>query len=250
MDIGTQKQLFIDGRFFQHSEGIELCMNPPVQDPDPVLIADQPWEEKGIGAYSTAFRESDGRFRLWYDALMDVGTPQESGPPAMFMPSQKMASNGKNRPSVSSPLAAPPRTTSLPLSLNVRVCRAPTVYRDETRPRLTNATKLWEQVSSPLTPQIAEGTRGGLWAMHSPDGIHWQTYPNQPNPPNQSCDTQNMFFLGTRPSNATSVTHGLEKPKVSDEAALAGPSRLPEYWPHYLARFPHLVKHPDRPRSR
>ena len=78
MDIGTHKQLFIDERFLQHSEGIELCMNPPVQDPDPVLIADRPWEEKGIGAYSTAFRESDGRFRLWYDALLDVGTPQES----------------------------------------------------------------------------------------------------------------------------------------------------------------------------
>ena len=55
MNIGTRKQLFIDDRFFQSSEGIKRCMNPPVQHPEPVLIADQPWEERGIGAYNTAF---------------------------------------------------------------------------------------------------------------------------------------------------------------------------------------------------
>ena len=30
--------------------------------------------------------------------------------------------------------------------------------------------------------------------MHSADGIHWTYDDNQPNPPNQMCDTQNVFF--------------------------------------------------------
>ena len=63
-DIGTHKQLFIDRRFIDSSEGVTLPMNPPVQHPDPVVIGDRPWEENGIGAYNTVWREPDGAFRL------------------------------------------------------------------------------------------------------------------------------------------------------------------------------------------
>ena len=44
LDIGSRRQLFIDERFIERSQGIRLRMNPPVQHPDPVLVPDRPWE--------------------------------------------------------------------------------------------------------------------------------------------------------------------------------------------------------------
>ena len=77
IEVGTRKQLFIDERFIAASRGIELRMNLPVQHPEPVLFADKPWEALGIGAYNTVFREKDGRWRMWYDAMMLTGLPSE-----------------------------------------------------------------------------------------------------------------------------------------------------------------------------
>ena len=77
MNIGTHKQLFIDERFFASVNGVCLCMNPPVQHLEPVLRADRPWEALGIGSYNTVLREADGRFRMWYDALLEGGLPHE-----------------------------------------------------------------------------------------------------------------------------------------------------------------------------
>ena len=218
MDIGTHKQLLIDGRFFQHSEGIELCMNPPVQDSAPVLIADQPWEEKGIGAYSTAFRESDGRFRLWYDALIDVGTPQESARRLCYAESEDGIQWEKPslglvpfRGSTANNIVAP--------LLERQSMQGATVYRDERAPA-DERYKLWSKFR-PTDSQIAEGTQSGLWAMHSSDGIHWQTYSNQPNPPNQSCDTQNMFFWDETFKCYVGYTR-VRETQSSDEAAVAG----------------------------
>ena len=218
MDIGTHKQLLIDGRFFQHSEDIELCMNLPVQDPDPVLIADQPWEEKGIGAYSTAFRESDGRFRLWYDALIDVGTPQESARRLCY------AESGDGvrweKPSLGLvPFRGSTENNIVAPLLERQSMQGATVYRDERAPA-DERYKLWSKFR-PTDSQIAEGTRSGLWAMHSPDGIHWQTYPDQPNPPNQSCDTQNMFFWDETFKCYVGYTR-VRETQSSEEAALAG----------------------------
>ena len=84
MDIGTQKQLFIDERFFDSADGVRLCMNPPVQHLEPVLRADRPWEALGIGSYNTVLREADGRFRLWYDALLEGGSTPRRGAAALL----------------------------------------------------------------------------------------------------------------------------------------------------------------------
>ena len=218
MDIGSQKQLFIDERFFHSSENIELCMNPPVQDRDPVLIADRPWEQKGIGAYSTAFREADGKFRLWYDALVDVGLPQEGARRLCYAESDdglhwEKPSLGliQFRGSTENNIVAP--------QVERQSMQGATVYRDEHAPT-DERYKLWSKFR-PTDSQLTEGMRSGLWAMHSPDGIHWQAYSNQPNPPNQSCDTQNMFFWDDSFKCYVGYTR-VRETQSSEEAALAG----------------------------
>ena len=57
LEIGDRKQLFIDERFFAECERIALRMGTPVQHPEPVLRPDRAWEDWGIGAYNTVWRE-------------------------------------------------------------------------------------------------------------------------------------------------------------------------------------------------
>ena len=88
MEIGTRKQLFVDDRFIETSTDIELCLNMPVQHPDPVFVPDRPWEKLGIGAYNTVLKEADGRFRLWYDTVAVTGLPSEGARRLCYAESQ------------------------------------------------------------------------------------------------------------------------------------------------------------------
>ncbi|MCF7853184.1 MAG: hypothetical protein K9N51_00180 [Candidatus Pacebacteria bacterium] len=65
-DVGDRKQLFIDDRWFDESQGMSLRVNPPVKH-DRVLLPETPWEEMRIGSYSTII-EDEGVYRMWYDA--------------------------------------------------------------------------------------------------------------------------------------------------------------------------------------
>ena len=53
--------------------------------------------------------------------------------------------------------------------------------------------------------------------MHSPDGIHWQVYPDQPNPPDAMCDTQNKFFWDDRVQQYVGYTR-VKETQLLDEA--------------------------------
>ncbi|MBW8039913.1 MAG: glycoside hydrolase family 32 protein [Planctomycetes bacterium] len=64
IDVGSRKQLFIDEMFIESSSGVRLTMNPPSQTLEPVLVADQPWEDS-IHAYSSVIKEG-GKIRIWY----------------------------------------------------------------------------------------------------------------------------------------------------------------------------------------
>jgi hypothetical protein len=218
MDIGTDKQLFIDQRFFESSEGIKLCMNPPVQHPDPVLIMDKPWEENGIGAYSTAFREPDGQFRLWYDALMSTGLPHEGARRLCYAESPD-GIHWEKKPLGLVPFRGSTQNNIVAPHHERQSMQGATVFRDERAPS-DERYKLWSKFR-PTDEELAGGARGGLWAMHSADGIHWQPYPDQPNPSNQSCDTQNMFFWDDSLQLYVGYTR-VRETQSTEEAAAAG----------------------------
>lgn len=67
VDVGSRKQLFIDNRFIDSSEGIHLVMGVPVKRQEPVMRADKPWEEGGLGGYFEVLR-AGGKFHMWYEA--------------------------------------------------------------------------------------------------------------------------------------------------------------------------------------
>lgn len=71
VNVGEQKQLFIDGRFIAASERVALTMNPPQKLGIVLDSADAPWE-LGPGGFFRVI-EVDGRSRLYYGAFTRAG---------------------------------------------------------------------------------------------------------------------------------------------------------------------------------
>ncbi len=219
IDIGSRKQLFIDDRFIESQSGIELSMNLPVQHPEPVLVADKPWEDLGIGAYNSVWREGDdGHFRMWYDACMMAGLPAEGARRLAYAESEDGIHWEKPelglitfRGSRQNNIVAPHHEQ--------QSMQGATVLRDERAPAAERY-KLWTKYR-PTDAEMAGGAESGLWAMHSDDGIQWQVYPDQPNPPDTMCDTQNMLFWDDRLELYVGYTR-VKETQLEEEAAKVG----------------------------
>ena len=67
IDVGDTKQLFIDHRFIESFENIQLVVNSPVKRPQPVLRSDKPWDAFRLIYFSVA--EDSGTYRMWYQAF-------------------------------------------------------------------------------------------------------------------------------------------------------------------------------------
>ena len=218
IDIGSRKQLFIDDRFIESQSGITLSMNTPVQHPEPVLVADKPWEELGIGGYNTVWREpEDGRFRLWYHASLVGGLPSEGAQRVAYAESE----DGIHwvKPELGLITFRGSRDNNIVGPLQERQSmQGATVLRDDRAPAAERY-KLWSKYR-PTDAEIADGAEEGLWAMHSEDGIHWHVYPRQPNP-DVMCDTQNMLFWDEGLELYVGYTR-VKETQILEEAAKAG----------------------------
>jgi hypothetical protein len=84
IDVGSEKQLFIDNLFFESSEGIRLKVNPAVKTGEQNVTRDRPWESATLSWFSVmedpgGTLEVDGqpraRYRMWYEAYDIDGWP-------------------------------------------------------------------------------------------------------------------------------------------------------------------------------
>ncbi len=74
IDVGTRKQLFVDGKFIESAHGVELVMHTPHQTGEVLIAADQPHEKGGhVSVYSSVLKDNDGRIRIWYDLVTPTG---------------------------------------------------------------------------------------------------------------------------------------------------------------------------------
>ena len=178
LQLGSQKQLLFDDLYLQKSQGIVLRMNAPYQDPQPVLVADKPWEELGIGAYNTVMWDN-GKFRMWYDATApDEGA--RDAPDAAPTGSRRLLCYAESedgihwekpklglipfRGSNETNIVAPPSRKSSK--------QGGSVFRDDQAPS-PERYKLWTKYH-PSKEEGKQGIRIGLWSMASPDGLRWK----------------------------------------------------------------------------
>jgi len=66
LDVGSAKQVFVDGRFVASSEGVRLVVNRPRPTGERLITGDKPWEDFWVGGYMSVIQEED-RIRLWYE---------------------------------------------------------------------------------------------------------------------------------------------------------------------------------------
>ncbi len=64
IDIGNQKQLFIDDKWFASQRGMTLTANPPVKA-ERVFVPEKPWESSRI-SLSPTILEDGGIYKMWY----------------------------------------------------------------------------------------------------------------------------------------------------------------------------------------
>ncbi len=194
MNIGTDRQLFLDELFFDDSEGIEIRVNPPHQDFTPVMVADRPWEQ-ALGCYNTVIREND-RFRMWYDVLNSRGRQQAGsewkGRFLCYAESTDGLHWEKPELELISFQGSKKNNIVAPSSVGADQ-QGGTVFRDDYAPA-EERYKLWTKYQASEEDR-RQGITTGLWAMVSPDGWRWRLlqegYPlNRGN----AADTQSVCF--------------------------------------------------------
>ncbi len=65
-DVGSRKQVFLDRRFIESANRVELVVNRPRVTGEKLIQGDRPWESFFLGGYQSVIQEDD-RIRLWYE---------------------------------------------------------------------------------------------------------------------------------------------------------------------------------------
>ena len=217
-EIGTRKQLFWDTKFFCRKRNISLVLNRPYQDPDPVLVADKPWESGGIGCYNTIMCE-DGVFRLWYDVMLDPDTPGRFNRQLCYAESADGIHWKKPNLGLI-PFAGSKHNNIVSPPAGTQSQQGATVFRDDKAPK-SERYKAWTKLNPP--PRQGKRTRaGGLRALVSPDGLRWkfldQGYPLL----NGSADSQNIPFWDEELERYVAFVRMKNFPKGRDRTCWVG----------------------------
>jgi hypothetical protein len=196
--VGTQKQLFIDRRFIESSQGISLTMNPAQKTGERILEADKPWEVGGLDFAFTVMQEGD-TFRMWYCASTELS--QEWRCKIFYAQSR----DGVHWEKPELGLIAVGGSTA-----NNCVFEGP-------HGSASGQTVFLDPVAAPAERyKMVFGDFGApgavLLGAFSADGIHWTAYPEQIIP--QGCDTQDVAFYDARLGKYVAYTrHNVRPPE-------------------------------------
>ena len=191
--VGDEKQLFIDHRFIESSDGITLRMNPPYQTGEPLVVADQPWEKgANIHVYCSVMKEEGPggpRIRLWYDLITGQGRPGQGFRGLCYAESKDGIHFRKPVLGLVEKDGSRENNLVMPTDLSVMTVGGGSVARDDnpaTPPekRYRNWSKLY----------TLPGTRkGGNAFWYSEDGLRWQLEETLPTGL-RAADTQPSWF--------------------------------------------------------
>jgi hypothetical protein len=175
LSVGNRKQLFIDYKFIESSDGITLVAGTPYQTREQLIVADQKWEKDlDIGSYSTVVKEG-GKVRLWYNVLGGERRPHEN-PSFMGVAYAESEDGVRFRKPVLRLVARDGDLENnfvLPVDPSVVAIGGGSVLRDS-NPKCPpeERYKSW----SKFYPRAGTGLRGPHRVWHSPDGLHWKLY--------------------------------------------------------------------------
>ena len=212
-DEAGYRYLFIDDRHVASSRGVELVMNAPYQDHEPVLVAERPWESS-IGSYNTIIKEGE-RFRLWYHAsqrTVPPGTPPAETYAAAKESARKYptlqyicyaeSSDGVNwhKPKLGLYEFGGNNDNNIVLDPQggIRRYHGCCVFVDP-HARPEERYKMWAPLQALTSPDDSEpAPKDGLRQWYSADGIHWTMYGEDEPNPGGNYDSLNVPFWDVR----------------------------------------------------
>jgi len=195
IDVGTGKQLFIDKRFVQISEGIHLTMGHPQKTRERLLWGDRPWEDCAVGGGSVV-KDEDGSFKMWYAATH--GPRKGEGTSKLDKLCFATSTDGVHweKPSLGLVEFRGSKDNNIvltPQSMGWGGC----VFRDPTAQGDEKYKLLYGDKKFPFKAPKPYGTYGKICGATSPDGIHWRPLPENPIMPWYK-DTQTAAFWDDR----------------------------------------------------
>jgi hypothetical protein len=197
--VGNQKQLFVDYRFIESSEGITLSMHEPYETGEKLLVIDQPWEQGCVISGSSSVLKEDGRngpaVRLWYD-LYDIatgGTPGKGFRALAYAESSDGIHFRKPILGLVERDGSSQNNLVMPTDTSQTAVGGGSVFRDA-NPNCPpdQRYKSWSKFYS--TPGTLKG-ENRIW--YSADGLHWKLYETVPTGLRKA-DTQPTWFWDSR----------------------------------------------------
>jgi hypothetical protein len=185
IQVGSDKQLFIDDLFFDTNQGVQLRVNPPVKSGELTMVKDQPWESATLNWFSvmedrrgTLKQESGARakYRMWYECYDVEGWPTANDTSFCYVES----SDGIKwvKPELDFFVYQDTQKTNIlfrqigPEGAHSRVHGAQ-VFMDPTAPPESR----YKAVSQGIFPALGTPPHR-IAGMFSPDGLRWTRYPD------------------------------------------------------------------------
>jgi hypothetical protein len=199
ISVGTQKQLFIDRRFIESSQGMALTMNPAQRTGERILEADRPWEVGGLDFAFNVLQEGD-TFRMWYCACTEFGKEWRC---KIFYAQSKDGLHWE-KPELGLLEIGGSKANNCVFEGPHGSASGQTVFRDPSAPPAERYKMIYGDFGAPAGAP--------LLGAYSADGIHWTGYPQQIIP--QGCDTQDVVFYDARLGKYVAYTrHNVRPPE-------------------------------------
>ncbi|MCX7425386.1 MAG: hypothetical protein NTW96_07135 [Planctomycetia bacterium] len=178
VDIGSRRELFVDDFLIDSLKNVRLELQHP-QPQEIALVCDQPWE----GNTCIYFRviPDGGKLRMWYLAAHWKSEPDDPAPPHPYFICYAESTDGIHwtKPDLG--------LFEFQGSKKNNICV--TEIDDNFTPFIdTNPQCL------PEARYKAVGSKSGLAAWQSPDGIHWKRLGDKPIITKGAFDSQNVAF--------------------------------------------------------
>ncbi len=188
LNIGSTKQLFLDDFIVGETNNVRRRFHRPIRyHANPIIKADQPWEQGGTGVDITGgtvlFDEGEQTFKMWYRTNQAIFEMTADGhireaPGSAYVVCYAVSSNGENWSKPILGLTAfeeSTRNNILPPGDGGRsFIRRPNLIKDYAE---KDESKRYKMV---YLDELEEGF--ALFTAYSPDGIRWRMNADPPTP--------------------------------------------------------------------
>jgi hypothetical protein len=205
-----QRQLFLDDVGLEKTEGVLRKLLPAARAPNnPVLTADEPWEQYCSQYGTVLFDDKSQTFRMWYLTIprdrglkvLDLGEGRLRAPHTTLV-GYAESTDGRRwkKPKIGDFSYDGNKANNL-LTLGIDNCEGLSVLHEphDYDPARRYKCIYWDHGSGGYEerdgkPFSKDGPRDGLYAATSADGIHWKSVSDSPVIA-KYCDTQqNLIF--------------------------------------------------------